>query len=74
VAAVIGLIWRENEQLAASAQTAASDVEALIPQLLTANRPAFSIAHRPPRRRRHPHPPAPIPAARSAALAAPQGT
>lgn len=38
VAAVIGLIWPENKQLAASAQTLASDAEVLIPQLLTAYR------------------------------------
>ena len=38
VAAVIGLIWPENKQLAASAQTVASDAEVLIPQLLTAYR------------------------------------
>ncbi len=38
VAAVIGLIWPENKQLAASAQALASDAEVLIPQLLTAYR------------------------------------
>jgi len=38
VAAVIGLIWPENTQLAASGQTVASDVEALLPQFLTAYR------------------------------------
>jgi hypothetical protein len=38
VAAVIGLIWPENKQLAASALTVASDAEVLIPQLLTAYR------------------------------------
>jgi len=38
VAAVIGLIWPENKQLAGSAQTLASDAEVLIPQLLTAYR------------------------------------
>lgn len=38
VAAVIGLIWPENKQLAGSAQTFASDAEVLIPQLLTAYR------------------------------------
>jgi hypothetical protein len=38
IAAVIGLIWPENKQLAASAQTLASDAEVLIPQLLTAYR------------------------------------
>jgi hypothetical protein len=38
VAAVIGLIWPENKQFAASAQTIASDAEVLIPQLLAAYR------------------------------------
>jgi hypothetical protein len=38
VAAVIGLMWPENRQFAASAQTLASDAEVLIPQLLTAYR------------------------------------
>ena len=38
VAAAIGLIWPENKQLAASAQTLASDAEVLIPQLLAAYR------------------------------------
>jgi hypothetical protein len=38
VAAVIGLIWPENKQLAESAQTLASGAEVLIPQLLTAYR------------------------------------
>ena len=38
VAAVIGLIWPENKQLAASAQTLAAGAEVLIPQLLTAYR------------------------------------
>jgi hypothetical protein len=38
IAAVIGLIWPENKQLAASAQALASNAEILIPQLLTAYR------------------------------------
>jgi hypothetical protein len=38
IAAVIGLIWPENPQFAASAQAVASDAEVLIPQLLTAYR------------------------------------
>ena len=38
VAAIVGLIWPENKQLAASAQILASDAEVLIPQLLTAYR------------------------------------
>jgi len=38
VAAVTGLIWPENKQLAASAQTVASDAEVLIPQLVAAYR------------------------------------
>jgi hypothetical protein len=38
VAAVIGLIWPENKQLAISAQALASNAEVLIPQLLTAYR------------------------------------
>ncbi len=38
VAAVVGLIWPENKQLAASAQALASDAEVLIPQLLAAYR------------------------------------
>jgi hypothetical protein len=38
IAAVIGLVWPENKALAASAMTVASNVEVLIPQLLTAYR------------------------------------
>ncbi len=38
VAAVIGLVWPENKALAATALTVASNVEILIPQLLTAYR------------------------------------
>lgn len=38
VAAVIGLIWPENQQVVASARTVASDIEVLIPQFLTAYR------------------------------------
>jgi hypothetical protein len=70
VAAVIGLIWPENKQLAASAQTAASDFEVLIPQLLTLYRAGLQHGAQPPV---PPAPtPAPIPAAPPAAPAAPQ--
>jgi hypothetical protein len=71
VAAVIGLIWPENKQLAASAQTVASDAEVLIPQLLTAYRTGLQHAAQAPV-----PPPAPTPAPISvippAAPAAPQ--
>lgn len=36
VAAVMGMIWPENKQLAGSAQTLAADAVVLIPQLLSA--------------------------------------
>lgn len=57
VAAVIGLVWPENKQLAGSAQTVVADAEVLIPQLLTAYRTglqhgAHAVAP----------PPAPVPA------------
>ncbi len=68
VAAVIGLVWPENTQLAASAQTVTSDVEALIPQILTAYRAGLlhgAQVATPPAPT-----PAPIPAAPSAAPAA----
>lgn len=51
VAAVIGLVWPENKALAATALTVASNVEILIPQLLTAYRSGSSMAPRQPRRR-----------------------
>lgn len=38
VAALVGLLWPENKGLAQSAQTAAADLETLLPQLLTAYR------------------------------------
>ena len=63
VAAVIGLIWPENKQLAASAQTVASDAEVLIPQLLTAYRTGLQHGAQAP---------APISVIPAAAPAAPQ--
>jgi hypothetical protein len=38
VAAVIGLIWPENKQLAGSAQTLVADAEVFVPQLMSAYR------------------------------------
>ncbi len=79
VAAAIGLLWPENPQLAASAQTVTSDVEALIPQLLTAYRAV--LQHGTPAAVQEPAPgqltpgmptPAPAPAAPPAAPAASQ--